>query len=46
MSDQAIALTVGLVALLLEHMRARNVATRDDLAALAERVARLEGREP
>lgn len=44
MSDQALALVLGVLALLLEHMRARNVATRDDLAALAERVARLEGK--
>lgn len=43
MSDQALALVLGVLALLLEHMRARNVATRD-LAALAERVARLEGK--
>ena len=44
MSAEHVALALGLVALVLEHLRSRTGVTREDLHALAERVARLEGK--
>lgn len=44
MSETTVALALGLLAIVLEHLRSRSAVTREDLHALAERVARLEGR--
>ena len=44
MTETYVALALGMLALVLEHLRSRSAVTCDDLHALAERVARLEGK--
>ena len=38
MTETYVALALGMLALVLEHLRSRSTVTREDLHALAERV--------